>query len=198
MWLYCTGDAGVTISAETYLPTRSLRFSAVTLDTIAGGPRVSCTLDDRDGALATIWYGTERPSGRDCELHFLIDGDKVLTVAWVCERTHRSSKGEMKLDLIGAGGLRPRAGLSTGTREAFPIAPEPGEAVQVLNGSFTFSHGYVGPPPRPGGHNPPYVDMAGAVNQPGNFADTPDPVLPPPPSATLPSPSEQQQGTATE
>ena len=148
-WLYCTGHSPVTISGTTYIP-RGIGFSSIQLgDPITS--KCSVTIDDTDGALAATIYDVERPTTRPAYLTLVIDGTTVATLPWSVSNSPRGRNGLVTLALVGAGGLRPRAGLETGSRDLYPFAPTPGTAFKVGSSSFVVPAGSGTPPPPPGG-----------------------------------------------
>ena len=129
--LYCSGIESVTISATTYTP-RSLSVSAVNVSDPTNSS-ATVTIDDLDGEIATAWY-SERFSSKTVTITEAIrDGDwvTVQTIDWICTTAGRRADGTFVLNLSGAGGMRPRAGLERASRANWHLAPEPGTAVQV-------------------------------------------------------------------
>jgi len=129
---YCTGAESVTIGSDTYTP-RGLSFGSVSV-TDPRNSRATVRLDDTDGVIAGIWYG-ERFSGVTVTVKEAIKsgGDWVVirSIPWVCTVCSRNSKGEFIIELAGAGGFRPRAGLAIATREDFHLAPAPATPIMV-------------------------------------------------------------------
>ena len=130
--LYCSGLRQVTIDATTYTP-RGVQVSTVNV----GDPtssRATVTLDDLDGTIAAVWY-TERFSGQTVTITEAIYDDgawtAVRTIPWICTTCNRHSDGRFVINLSGAGGLKPRAGLGVASRADWSMAPEPGTSIQV-------------------------------------------------------------------
>ena len=130
--LYCSGLEKVTISTDTYTP-RGVEVSAVNLSDPASS-RATVWIDDLDGAIATVWY-SERFSSVTVTITEAIYNDgawtAVRTIPWICDTAGRLSDGRFVLKLLGAGGLRPRAGLQIASRADWHLAPERGTSVQV-------------------------------------------------------------------
>jgi hypothetical protein len=130
--LYCSGFDQVTLAAVDYTP-RGLNVSAINI-TDPARARATVDLDDLDGTIAAVWY-TERFSGQTVTITEAIwyDGAWVVTrtIPWICETCQRSSDGRFVLNLSGAGGMRPRAGLEIGSRADWHLAPERGTSVQI-------------------------------------------------------------------
>ena len=130
--LYCTGVKQVTLDSVTYTP-RGLDVSSVNVsDPTSSSATVH--IDDLDGTVGTSWY-TNRFTGATVTITEAIwyggAWETVRTIPWVCAGAERSSDGVVTLKLSGAGGMKPRAGLSVATRAAVPMAPEPGTSIQV-------------------------------------------------------------------
>lgn len=135
---YTTWSANVTVDATTYVP-RGMRVAAASV-TDPRNSRASVEIDDLDGAVATSWY-TNRFTGQTVTVLELIwyEGawQTVREIPWVCVAASRSGSGTMRLELSGAGGLRPRAGLMLGSRADFHLAPEPGTSIRIGPTSMT-------------------------------------------------------------
>ena len=136
--LYCTGDDAVTLAATTYTP-RGLSVSAVNI-TDPGSARATVTIDDLDGTVAASWY-TNRFSSVTVTITEAAwsDGAWVVTrtLPWICDTAERRPDGTMRLNLMGAGGLMPRAGLALGSRADWHLAPEPGTQIQISDMAAT-------------------------------------------------------------
>ena len=136
--LYCTGVKQVTLDSVTYTP-RGLDVSAVNISDPKGSS-ATVKIDDLDGTVGTSWY-TNRFTGATVTVTEAIwyggAWETVRTIPWTCVGAERSSEGVFTLKLSGAGGMRPRAGLSVASRAAFPMAPEPGTSIKVAWTSTT-------------------------------------------------------------
>ena len=130
--LYTSWPNQVTISAVDYVP-RALSVSQVGVSDPSSS-RATVTIDDLDGTIAAAWYA-ERFSGQTVTITEAIYDDgawvAVRTIPWVCTTCSRNSDGSFVINLSGAGGLKPRAGLQTASRANWPMAPEPGTSIQV-------------------------------------------------------------------
>jgi hypothetical protein len=136
--LYCTGRDQVTISATTYTP-RGLSISAVNI-TDPAQARASVSIEDLDGTVATSWY-TNRFSGATVTITEAVwsGGEWVVlrTIPWICDTAQRRSDGTVVLNLTGAGGLKPRAGLAVASRADWHLAPAHGTQIQLSDGAAT-------------------------------------------------------------
>jgi len=117
---------------QDYTP-RGLKVSAIQI-TDPRRARATVEIDDLDGTIAAVWYG-ERFSGQTVTITEAIwyAGDWVVTrtIPWVCETCQRTPDGRFVINLSGAGGMRPRAGLEIGSRADWHLAPERGTSVQI-------------------------------------------------------------------
>lgn len=130
--LYCTGVKQVTLDSVTYTP-RGLDVSAVNVSDPTSS-NATVRIDDLDGEVGTSWYTNRFTSATVTITEAIWYGgawETVRTIPWICSGVERSSDGVVTLKLSGAGGMKPRAGLSVATRAAFPMAPEPGTSIQV-------------------------------------------------------------------
>lgn len=155
---YCTGADAISIDANWYTP-RNMSFDEIKLDS-PNSAACAIVLDDLDGVIRTAWYA-ERFSGVDVDMYLHIltsDGTwtEVIDLGWICTTCAFNKFGQFRLNLIGGAGLRPRAGLMTGSRTSFPFAPEAGEALRFGTGGISFHPGNPTPPPPPGGTQTPY------------------------------------------
>jgi len=187
---YCTGAAPIQIDSDWYTP-RGLEFRTIQISEPKSS-KLTLSLDDIDGALAAVWYDVERWSKATATVHLIDSGTVVLSQPWHVTNCQRSGlSGKFAVNLGGAGGLRPKAGLETGDRAKFPFAPTPGTAFRVGSASFVVPAGYGYPPPPPGaGWSVFDLPMAPFTNPPPT-ADTPAPALP------APAPAQPQGGTSS-
>jgi hypothetical protein len=135
---YCTGEIVVTLASDDYTP------RGLTVSTIPVGPsktsKATVRLADQDSELALLWFA-ERFTGLTVTITeaILKDGEWVITksVPWLCTGAGRDTNGNFTISLSGAGGMRPRAGLTVATRDDFPFAPEPGTIIRLYDGEIT-------------------------------------------------------------
>ena len=129
---YCSGSESVTLGGETYTP-RGLELNAVNI-TDPRSSRATLRIDDIDGEMASVWY-SERFSGVTVTIKEAIKSDgawvTVRSIPWICATCGRNSDGVFTMNLTGAGGFRPRAGLAVATREDFHLAPESGTPIRI-------------------------------------------------------------------
>ena len=168
---YCTGADPIQISSDWYDP-HQMKFKKIALT----DPRTSRTVvnfDDFDKVMRTQWYSTKLDAAATV-YWFLREDDgtwtNVLTVEWSVEECSFDRSGRFFVSLSAAAGSRPRAGGAIGTKNEFPYAPEPGEALRLgETGGVTFRSGIGIPPPPPGGQQRQYNDpstRAGDVSGP--------------------------------
>lgn len=155
---YCTGINPVQVGSDWYTP-RAIWYDLFKI-AAPGDTVTSLTFDDLDNELRVAWY-SERFSAADVTVYLLIRNigevtwTTTLSVVWKCRACRYTRDGKFIVDLYGAAGMRPRAGLRVGTRSEFEYAPEPGEAVRFRQVGITFHGGSTNPPPTGGGYNPP-------------------------------------------
>ncbi|GEM_PF-4780887 len=156
---YCTGLDPVQVGSDWYAP-RSIWYDALAI-TSPSESQTSIVFDDLDNTLRVAWY-SERFSAKDVSVYLLVrnvgdaDWTTTLSVLWKCRACKYTRDGKFIVDLYGAAGLRPRAGLRVGTRSEFEYAPEPGEAIRFRQVGVTFHGGNSEPPPSGGGHSDPW------------------------------------------
>jgi hypothetical protein len=135
---YCTGEIPVTLGGTDYTP-RGLTVSSIPIGP-SSSSRATVRLADQDSELALLWFA-ERFTGLTVTITeaILKDGEWVITksVPWLCTGAGRDTNGNFTISLSGAGGMRPRAGLTVATRDDFPFAPEPGTIIRLYDGEIT-------------------------------------------------------------